>query len=349
MTIDQIEESSVLRTVNHPWRRYFARGLDYSIYTVLWSAIAYLALRMNPSVNLLERFILTLIPYGMMLLLEPILLATLGTTPGKWIFGLVIRGTDGRKLTLSAAWNRTCLLFVYGEGFCIPFYNLYRNYQSYKTCSDKGELPWDAEIAYTIRDTKIWRILVFLAANILLLAVTFFIALQAEMPRHRGDLSAKEFTQNFNDMLDYKGIDFDKHLDARGKWTEDPQDGSYVLDLGLPLPDFEITETNGVVTKVLFEVTTDRQETITGNFTTAITLAVKSYVCAQQGINFLNQMTVLPSGQTAFTDFEFTKAGITVICHVTYEGYNLMSQYGLFPKENEKQHFHLEFSMEKTA
>jgi KDO2-lipid IV(A) lauroyltransferase len=56
-------------------------------------------------------------------------------------------------------------------------------------------------------------------------------------------------------------------------------------------------------------------------FTSVIFLAVKSYVCAQKDINCFSQFSVISPENTAFTNFEFTKAGITVKNSVTYEGY----------------------------
>lgn len=353
MTIKQIEEFSGMTRarVCHPWRRYFARGLDFMIYSIIWSAVRYLAFRWSPGTYSFVSLLDTYITFGIMLIIEPILLATLGTTPGKWIFGLQVRGVDGRKLSFYDALSRTWMMFHYGYGYSIPFYNLYRIYQSYKICVDSGELQWDEDNAYTIKDLKIRRIFAFIMANILLLGFAAFIVLQADMPRHRGDLTAEEFSQNFNDLMDYKKFDFDMHLDSYGKWVEDPPDNTIIFEMltGLPLPDFEITETNGDVTKVFFEISSDTPDIIYDNFTNQINLAIMSYLCAQKEINFISQLSVLSVENTAFTSFEFTKAGITVRCHVEYEGYRLMKQYALFPIENEKQYYHLEFSMKKTV
>jgi hypothetical protein len=335
--------------VKHPWRRYLARSLDMSIYSIIWGAVSMLVLRWNspdgPLLKLLEAYI----TFGIMFLLEPLFLSTLGTTPGKWIFGLQVRDFGDTNLSYGAALSRAWGVFHYGYGYFIPFYSLYRMYKSYKMCRETGELQWDEECAYTISDTKIYRAAAYTGAAVLLLGLTGFIVLQADMPRHRGDLTAAEFTQNMNDLMDFSRLNYGMHLDTAGKWTEDP-DGSHstFAVLGPPLPDFEMTETNGTVTKVSFQVTSDHKDIIIDNFTNIIYLAVKSYVCAREEINCLSQFSVVSSENTAFTNFEFTRAGITVKNSVSYEGYQPFAENYLCPIDGKKQYFHLEFSMEKT-
>jgi DNA-binding transcriptional MerR regulator len=345
--------SDELPRVSHPWRRYFARSLDYTLYSVLWSAVAHILLRWNTSLaGLLEEYILALISFGLMLLLEPALLSTWGTTPGKWIFGLEVRSYDGTKLSYSGALWRSWEVFHHGYGYFIPFYNLYRNYKSYKACRDGEELPWDEDVAYTLRDTNGLRIAGFLGAYVLFIAIEVFVLLQAEMPRHRGELTAAEFTQNFNDLMDYNGIHFNEHLDVNGKWTQNEADRASGIIVGGPeLPAFSMTETDGVVTKVSLVVTDDQQSLYIYDYTytNLINLALKSYVCAQKGVNFLNQNSVVTRDNTAFKSFSYTKAGVTVNCSVDYEGYRLTESGLLFPDNNEKQYYHLEFTMEKAV
>lgn len=50
-------------------------------------------------------------------LLEPILLAAWGYTPGKWIMGLRVRREDGRKLTWEEAGDRLVGVFFRGTGW----------------------------------------------------------------------------------------------------------------------------------------------------------------------------------------------------------------------------------------
>lgn len=53
-------------------------------------------------------------------LLEPILLATWGYTPGKWIMGLRVRREDGRKLTWEEGYERLGASSSAGPGWASP-------------------------------------------------------------------------------------------------------------------------------------------------------------------------------------------------------------------------------------
>jgi hypothetical protein len=114
---------------------------------------------------------------------------------------------------------------VYRYGLCylvIPLYNLYRLYVSYIACKKGEPLPWDEENAYELRDKKPARIAAFFAACLTVSFLVLCVLLQAEMPRHRGDMTAAAFTKNFNDLLDYSDLDYGEHLNTDGSWVEDP-------------------------------------------------------------------------------------------------------------------------------
>ena len=88
-----------------PWRRFFARSLDLLICSAIYELFTSAILR----INLLDRsFLMGMVDiymsFGILFLLEPLLLSQFGTTPGKWIFGISLSKKDGSKLS-------------YGEGF----------------------------------------------------------------------------------------------------------------------------------------------------------------------------------------------------------------------------------------
>ncbi|WP_295630173.1 MerR family transcriptional regulator [uncultured Intestinimonas sp.] len=106
----------------YPWRRFLARQLDRSLLSLLFSAVLSLVLRRRLGEGLPWDLFETYLLWGIQFLVEPLLLSTWGTTPGKWIFGLQVRSSDGRKLTFGEAQSRLWGLFRYGEGYGIPFY-----------------------------------------------------------------------------------------------------------------------------------------------------------------------------------------------------------------------------------
>lgn len=100
----------------HPWRRYFARMLDLALYGLPITAVEVLVLHLSP--NLTSKAFIALLEgylgFALMFLLEPLLLHYWGTTPGKLLFGIVLRDADGSPLSLSDARKRLSLLFFPG-------------------------------------------------------------------------------------------------------------------------------------------------------------------------------------------------------------------------------------------
>lgn len=132
------------------WQRYFARWLDLVLYTILlWVALLklfhfdvmdWIQTLHSP---LLSGIVDCLIPVALMLLIEPILLATVGTTFGKALLRVRVLHKDGRKLTYVESIKRTWLVLLKGNGLCIPLLNLYCNYRSYSTLEKGSALSWE--------------------------------------------------------------------------------------------------------------------------------------------------------------------------------------------------------------
>ena len=187
-------------TVSHPWRRYFARGLDYSLCSFLWMVVCLFLFRWFPENNWGVRLLNAYAAYGILLAAEPLLLCTWGYTPGKWIFGLAVRNRDGGKLTWGRALSRTWGVFARGEGYGIPIYVLWRNYKCWRRCRDGEPEDWEEDTSYTMKDESGLRIGGFAAARAALFGLSLLLALQATlMPLHRGPLTPEEYAANVND------------------------------------------------------------------------------------------------------------------------------------------------------
>ena len=103
-----------------PMRRLWARTLDFTVYNLILYLVA-------PGMFQTEGFNLFLIlaEILMLIVVEPFLLSTVCTTPGKFIFGMTVTSLDGRRLTYKEALNRTLLVLQHGLGFCAPFLKEY--------------------------------------------------------------------------------------------------------------------------------------------------------------------------------------------------------------------------------
>ena len=147
-----------------------------------------------------------------MLIIEPVLLSTWGTTLGKWVFGLIIRDLNGKKLTFGQAFQRTYGVFSVGMGYNIPIYSIVRGIKCYSASQKLESMTWEEGFTYRIKDKKAIRAIAYVGLTIILFALTFLILLQARMPIHRGDITAAQYYDNCNDFMSYSSIDYGKHL-----------------------------------------------------------------------------------------------------------------------------------------
>ena len=135
--------------LNLPWRRYWARCLDFGLCNMLVS-VAMLGFR--------NRLILVPIFTRLtMLTVEPLLLSLFGTTVGKAIFGIQVTDREGGRLSHSAALERTWTVMWEGEAMRIPLISLYFQYKGLRFAEQEIPLSWEDESEVTYKDDKIWR------------------------------------------------------------------------------------------------------------------------------------------------------------------------------------------------
>ena len=187
-----------------PWQRYWARTFDVGLtYGIAWAvlALAFHVSAVNTNTALL-RVILCVLGWALELVLEPLLLCTWGTTPGKRLLGLELRNKRGEKLRFSEGLKRTWGVLCTGYGFEIPCYSWYRMYRCYKECRENKPLDYDYEedFLYYSRaaDRWGWRAFVSVGLSLLLVPAQVWCAFQAILPPNRGDVTAAEFAENVN-------------------------------------------------------------------------------------------------------------------------------------------------------
>ena len=332
-----------LPVVRYPWRRYLARLLDHSLCVLLLNAALVLTLRFTFGDGALNTLIQSYLAWGVQFLLEPLLLATWGTTPGKWIFGLKVRNAHGGKLTFREAAARLTALFGYGEGWSLPGYQLYRNYKCFRACDDGEVLPWDEGLSYTIRDESGLRGLAWAGAVALNVALSLLLALQMTMPPVRHPLTVAEFARNYNDLVRQYDLD-SMTLDETGTWVV--PEGT--ISLGNPPPIFHYDTTgDGVLTGVSF--TYERApDYFWDGAEIEQTAAFLAMLAAQPGVGLLNWVPLV--GQvsdelsTGNENYRFALAGLTVENEVAYSGYRPVADL-LLPEEGTEQSYAQFFSI----
>lgn len=206
----------------HPWRRYFARGIDLALVGLPVSFVQYVLLHRNyTTVSRWEDIVCALIGWGLLLLLEPLLLARFGTTAGKWCMGITVTRPDGERLSYSEALNRTALVWLYGAGLGISIVELVCNYRSYRRYMNGEELAWESGSIERFDERGTGRmVLLYAAITALSLALTLAMGLSAALPPNRGELTVAEFAENVNYYRTFFDFGTRWTLDSSGEWVE---------------------------------------------------------------------------------------------------------------------------------
>lgn len=254
----------------HPWRRRFARGFDLTLCVTLYQAFRRFVLHLpvpveetvmasatssaDPFADLAAEFsqllpwnvarefftpevlLSTFVPFLLMLLLEPLLLHLWGTTPGKFLFGMKLRDSEGEKLSLADAFFRTWGALFWGLGLDIPYFGFWRLWHSYSVVMDKHDRNrWEYVHStgqpeqYLIPEGRRYCapfVLIYLLSylgNLVQGGVLSYMPPNryTDFP-HRNLLSEEEFAENYQFYLDRY---YSEYLDALeeypGVWTAD--------------------------------------------------------------------------------------------------------------------------------
>ena len=237
----------------HPWRRYFARILDYLWFTMTINFVFTVVLRIRPapaSYNLVQ--ILSPILYAAMFIpIEALFLHLWGTTPGKLSMGVRIERIEGGRLSYSDAMERSKSVFFFGMGLRIPIISEItmikryceltgsRIFGKHNSIDPPYEMQWDYnnEIHYHERAGKRHAALAcILAVSIALMGISI---LDSVEPRYRsGELTLEEFSKNYNVMVHnfWSEADSSEKLDSSGNWCQRDRNVIY-LELGSRVED----------------------------------------------------------------------------------------------------------------
>lgn len=241
--------SEPLERERHPWRRYFARYLDYRIIAAILNLIFIVILRIRP----VSSNTITILSYAANFSAVPVLAILLhywGTTPGKWAMGIRLESIHGGKLSGGEALYREGKILWHGLGLFIPVLEIWREYRSYRQEMDGIAQPWneDTELIYEAwTSRRKW-------AAVLLLVVSFSLSLyagfDAAMPTHRGNkITLAEFAENYND---YASVPYAQNaiiLGDDGKWVKQIAESPEEM-----MPEFVYKlDENGNISSIIYE------------------------------------------------------------------------------------------------
>lgn len=278
----------------HPWRRYFARGIDLVLVGLPVSFVQYVLLHRNyTTVSRWEDIICALIGWGLLLLLEPLLLARFGTTAGKWCMGITVTRPDGERLSYGEALERTAAVWLYGAGLGISIVELVCNYRSYRRYMNGEELAWESGSIERFDERGTGRmVLLYAAITALSLALTLAMGLSAALPPNRGELTVAEFAENVNYYRTFFDFGTRWTLDSSGEWVENEYENViYFGGGGEPTP-FSYTVEDGVLRAVHWAYT-ETAETIYGTGDENARVAYLALAAAQRETSIFNIRRVI--------------------------------------------------------
>lgn len=143
----------------HPWRRFFARKIDYIVFAVVVVFVLAMIGRPleegNRGTDVLFEIVIVLawIPF------EALLLAAFGTTLGKLLLGMKVQTTEGRRLSFVQALQRSGVVAVAGAGCGIGLIALISQWRAWRRLKATGSTAWDEDDGYVVRfqTVPLWR------------------------------------------------------------------------------------------------------------------------------------------------------------------------------------------------
>lgn len=232
----------------HPWRRFFARSLDYMLFSAIMQVLLFVVFRIRPIPGNVGSAVLGVLYCLLFIPMEALMTHFWGTTPGKMAMGIRMEYIDGGKLPLDSALRRAFHVCMLGCGFCIPFVELAVNIycyckltgrathrlQRYNEIDPPDEMTWDeeTEIVYESHIGKA-------AAALVIILVAYGILTAATVndmikPHFRGDrLTVAQFAENYNQMLRFTHEDaesYDKLMSNGAKYAV--PEGVYIISMG---------------------------------------------------------------------------------------------------------------------
>lgn len=147
-----VPTAKVAASDSRPWPRYLARMLDTIVLGSVVGMILGIVLAFTTD-DSGARVFAVMEGFGGMLLSNVVsfviaavpiaFLLSFAQTPGKWLFGIRVRNTDGSRLGLWRALQREAWVLVRGVGFALPLVTLFTMISSYTDLKDDGVTAWD--------------------------------------------------------------------------------------------------------------------------------------------------------------------------------------------------------------
>ena len=126
------------------WSRFFARQIDLLVFGTVAAVVLYAIFPGLSHAEILDNTLVSSIVFiPPALIIDAVVLAALGSTLGKLIFGIRVRQIDASKLNFRDALRRNLTLWVSGLAFGIPLVSLITLWKSYREVVNGRRCSWD--------------------------------------------------------------------------------------------------------------------------------------------------------------------------------------------------------------
>lgn len=345
-----------------PWRRYFARTVDYALCLTLWELFLSAVLRVNilsPSAG--QTILSVIMSLGLLCVLEAAFLHFFGTTPGKALFGLKLTRSDGSYFGFLDALWRTGRVVLFGMGLMVPLVSLVTLILSYQRCSHQVSQPWALDdeswsdpsggrTPFFEQRGSVLRVVGYVGSYAAMITLTMLASLVAATPWHHGSLTAKEFTSNYNHLLTYASSPDTpgEKLGADGTWYQ-TNPNVFVFHTGVEPPTFQFTEKDGRLTQVSFSISSSQPGMLYAFPSTYAVRTVHALLGERELLPGKALLTIDQElQQTVAGEHTWTIDGWDITCQVDFSGYDVYEQY-MMPIDGETQELSYSFTIQAQA
>lgn len=193
----------------HPWRRFFARWLDYLLWGSIVDWLLFVLFRLRPLPGDFVNHLIGIASLASFIPVEAFLLSRFGTTPCKFALGIRVESIQGGKLSYSEALYRSLRVFTYGAGCGIHIVQLIAYLYHYLQLTGRGlrgfilegpqDMAWDEESELTYSSGSVKRVLAAVLAVALSLGLMAVTILDMYKPKYRGsELTVAQVAANYN-------------------------------------------------------------------------------------------------------------------------------------------------------
>ena len=159
-----------------PWVRLWARTIDVFLFAIIAGSIFGI---IAPGILAMPELALGIMFTFGYNFVEPSMLSSWGTTPGKALLRVAVRKSDGSKLNYSEGLNRVFKVWLRGMGLGIPLFTLFAQLNAYNKLTKNGITSWDQEGGIQVMHQKVGFMRVLVALALFFVFVMFMVAGQA--------------------------------------------------------------------------------------------------------------------------------------------------------------------------